>query len=89
MWTLYILLCSDNSFYTGITNNLEKRFKDHLSGVGGKYTRAHKPIKVIYSEQHPDHSSALKREYQIKQWSRAKKIKELALLKKPSVLEQS
>lgn len=73
-WIVYILLCSDKSLYTGITNNLSQRFRDHKAGKGGAYTRSHKPIKLIYSEQLPDKSTALKREAQIKGWSRQKKI---------------
>ncbi len=71
---VYILLCSDDSFYTGITNNLKQRFQDHQKGIGGAYTRSHKPIKIIYTEIVPDKSSALKREAQIKKWSRKQKL---------------
>jgi putative endonuclease len=79
MWFVYILLCQDGSFYTGATNNLEKRFLDHQSGRGGKYTRSHKPFKMVYSEKFPTQSEALKREIEIKSWSRGKKIKLLKL----------
>jgi putative endonuclease len=79
MWTLYILLCADGTLYTGITNNLDKRFKDHLLGVGSKYTRSHKPLKILYSEQVESHSLALKRELQIKSWTRIQKINRLNL----------
>ncbi len=79
MWYLYILLCGDNSFYTGITNNLEKRLKEHKSGKGSKYTRSHKMIKVVYQEEIKTHSEALKREFEIKGWSRENKIKFLKL----------
>lgn len=74
MWFVYILLCADGTFYTGATNNLEKRFTDHQNGKGGKYTRSHKPLKIIYQEQFKSHSEALKRESEIKRWSREKKI---------------
>ena len=73
MWYIYILLCSDGSFYTGISNNVEKRFKDHVSGKGGAYTRSHKPVKIIFKEKCTDKSSALKREAQIKKWTKTKK----------------
>lgn len=79
MWFVYVLLCKDNSLYTGSTNNLEKRFLDHKNGKGGHYTRSHKPIKMIYSEQLPTQSEALKRERQIKSWSREQKISILGL----------
>ncbi|OGM76969.1 hypothetical protein A2210_00880 [Candidatus Woesebacteria bacterium RIFOXYA1_FULL_40_18] len=73
MWFTYILLCSDGSFYTGISNNPQQRFLDHKNGKGGRYTRLHKPVKIVYLEQLPDKSIALKREMQIKGWSRIKK----------------
>ncbi len=75
MWTVYILLCSDNSLYTGMTNNLQKRFLEHKSGIGGKYTRSHIPTKIVYSEECATKSEALKRELQIKSLSRADKLK--------------
>lgn len=74
MWHIYILLCSDNSLYTGATNNLDKRFLDHSNGKGAAYTRSHKPLKLLYSEQFETKSEALKREIEIKSWSRVKKI---------------
>ncbi|OGM31533.1 methyltransferase [Candidatus Woesebacteria bacterium RIFCSPHIGHO2_01_FULL_44_21] len=73
MWFLYILLCRDNSYYTGITTNIKNRFTDHKEGKGGAYTRSHKPIKIIYRETLPSKSEALRREIQLKKWSRAKK----------------
>ncbi len=73
MWFVYVLECEDGSFYTGSTNNLEKRFLEHKNGQGGKYTRSHKPIKIIYSEKLSTQSEALKKEAQIKSWPRAKK----------------
>ncbi len=80
MWFVYILLCEDNSLYTGYTNNVSHRFSDHKNGKGGHYTRSHKPIKIIYSEQLPTQSQALKRELEIKSWSRKKKINTLKLV---------
>jgi putative endonuclease len=77
MWHVYIILCSDGSFYTGATNNLEKRFLNHIKGKGGRYTRSHKPIKIIYREQFNTKSEALKREIEIKSWRKAKKLKVL------------
>lgn len=79
MWFIYILLCEDGSFYTGATNNLEKRFDDHKNGQGGAYTRSHKAIKIIHSESFLTKSEALKRESQIKSWSRENKIKILKI----------
>ncbi len=79
MWIVYILLCEDGSFYTGITNNLEKRFSEHKNGKGGRYTRSHKVVKIVYQEELLTHSQALKREAEIKKWSRERKIKTLKL----------
>lgn len=79
MWFVYILLCSDNSLYTGYSDNPQKRFVDHQNGRGAKYTRSHKPIKILYQEQFTTKSEAMKRENEIKRWSRAKKIASLKL----------
>jgi len=79
MWFVYILLCKDESLYTGISNNPQKRFLDHKNGKGGHYTRSHKPVKIVYSEKMATQSEALKRERQIKNWSRKKKIRILNL----------
>ena len=66
MWFVYVIFCKDMSLYTGSSNNIEQRFLAHKNGKGGHYTRSHKPLKVIYSEQLPTQSEALKRESQIK-----------------------
>lgn len=82
MWYVYILLCKDKSLYTGISNNPEKRFIDHKNGKGGRYTRSHKPSKIIHFEKYQNKSDALKRENEIKSWSRKNKIKILDVLDK-------
>jgi len=76
MYSLYILKCSDNSLYTGITNNLEKRLKMHNWEISGwaKYTRARLPVELVYTEQIWDRSEATKRELQVKKLSRDKKL---------------
>ena len=79
MYYIYILLCQDHSLYTGSTNDVEKRFKDHLEGRGAKYTKGHKPIKVIYQEKFATKSEALKREAEIKKMT--KKMKEILVRK--------
>ncbi|MEK7533692.1 MAG: GIY-YIG nuclease family protein [Patescibacteria group bacterium] len=79
MYYVYILLCSDNSLYTGITNNLNNRFQQHKNGKGGAYTRSHKPIKIVHRETCQTKPEALKREAEIKSLSRSKKIKTLKL----------
>jgi len=70
---VYILLCQDGSYYTGSTNDAEKRFKDHLEGRGARYTKSHKPVKIIYKEEFTSKSKALKREAEMKSWTRKKK----------------
>ena len=79
MWFVYVLHCSNNSLYTGISTDPNKRFLDHKNGTGGKYTRSFPPLKIIYLEKMSTKSTALKREAEIKKWSRAKKIQELRL----------
>ena len=78
MWCVYILKCGNGSLYTGITNNLERRFKEHARGRGGHFTKSFGAKKILYSEQCADKSIALKREAQIKGWTRSEK---LALIK--------
>ncbi len=74
MYFVYILECSDGTLYTGITTDVTRRFSEHRSGKGGAYTRSKKVKKILYTEKHPNRSSALKREYEIKRWSHQKKI---------------
>ncbi|CAA6826562.1 MAG: COG2827: putative endonuclease containing a URI domain [uncultured Sulfurovum sp.] len=75
MYQLYILKCSDDTLYTGITTNLERRVEEHNNSVkGAKYTRVRRPVALVYSETHADRSSASKREYEIKKMSREKKL---------------
>ncbi len=72
---VYILRCSDTTYYTGYTNNLEKRIKQHNDGNGAKYTKGKRPVKLVYKEEFSDKSVAMKREYQIKQLTRKEKQK--------------
>ena len=74
-WFVYILRCGDGTLYTGITNDIEKRFKAHSSGKGAKYTRGRGPLDLVYREACVDHSAALKREAEIKKLSREEKEK--------------
>lgn len=75
---VYIVECSDHTYYTGWTTNLEQRIKAHNEGNGAKYTKARRPVKLIYVEELLDKSQALKREYAIKQLTR--KQKELLII---------
>jgi putative endonuclease len=65
---VYIVRCNDGSFYTGITNNLERRLLQHngLAWGGAKYTRAKRPVELVYVEKYPSRKEAAKREYEIK-----------------------
>jgi type I site-specific restriction endonuclease len=71
---MYVLQCADGSFYTGSTNNLERRIEEHKSGEGAKFTKEHFPIKLVYYEIFDRVDLAFKREKQIQGWSRAKKV---------------
>lgn len=77
----YVLRCKDGSFYTGYTNNLERRIKLHNEGKGAKYTRGRGPVSLLYKKVFDNKSDALKAEYHFKKWTRQKKeaflIKEL------------
>jgi len=66
---LYILRCSDNTLYVGQTQNLKNRLFWHRSGFAAQYTSIRLPVKLVYSEEHPDGTSARHRENQIKRWS--------------------
>ncbi len=72
---VYILECSDGSLYTGITKDIAKRLDEHNSkNAGAKYTKARRPVKLVYQESSKDRSSASKREYEIKKFTRTKKL---------------
>jgi len=77
MYYVYILRCADDTLYTGITTELERRIDEHNgSDKGAKYTRMRRPVKLVYSEEYSDRSAASKREYAIKKkMSRAEKLK--------------
>ena len=69
----YIVKCKDGTLYTGWTNNLEKRIKDHNDGNGAKYTKARLPVELVYYETFETKEEAMSREYAIKQLSRKEK----------------
>lgn len=73
-WNVYILRCADGTFYTGITDNLPRRFTQHGTAKGAKYTRSRGPFELVYSQSGLSHSQALAREYAIKQMTRAQKL---------------
>ena len=74
-WSVYILLCGDNSLYTGISNDVLKRLEKHRNGTGAKYTRGRGELKLVYLKEIGDKSSALKEEYRIKQLSKKQKLR--------------
>ena len=74
MYYIYMLRCRDGTLYTGSTDNLERRLAVHNSGKGAKYTRSRLPVVLVYWELCPNKSSALRREYAIKQLSRKEKL---------------
>lgn len=73
IWVVYILKCSDGSFYTGITNDLDSRVAAHSDGSGAKYTKGRGPFEVMYVEECDDRSAASSREFAIKKLSRTQK----------------
>ena len=84
-WYVYIVECQDGKLYTGLTENIERRFKEHQC-EGAHFTSYNHAVKLLFKEPHQDQHTAAKREKQIKGWTRAKKLAlaegNLALLKK-------
>jgi putative endonuclease len=74
-WFVYLLLCCDQTLYCGITDDVQRRLEMHRSGKGAKYTRGRGPLELVYTEECESYSSALKREYAIKQLPRSEKLK--------------
>ena len=70
---VYILRCSDGTYYTGYARDVGRRLQEHNKGRAAKYTSGRRPVELVYYESCEDKSLAAKREYEIKQWSRAKK----------------
>ena len=80
MYYVYMVKCADETFYTGIATELERRIEEHNSSdKGAKYTRTRRPVVLVYSEEFPDRSSASKREYEIKK--KMKRADKLNLIK--------
>ncbi len=73
MWVVYILECRNNAFYTGATNDLARRVREHKKGLGGKFTRAFGVRRLVYQQKCAGRSAALKREAAIKQMTRLAK----------------
>lgn len=73
-WYVYMLRCGDGTLYTGITDDVQRRLETHRMGKGAKYTRGRGPLELVYTEELPNKSAALKREIEIKKLSRQKKL---------------
>jgi len=75
-WFVYIVRCSDNTLYTGVTTDPVRRLRQHNGELvgGAKYTRARRPVALVWNEQHADRSSATQREYAIKQMTLLQKL---------------
>jgi len=69
----YILLCSDDSYYVGVSDDPQRRLQEHNEGKGSDWTAARRPVKLVWTEEHPTLAAARQRENQLKAWSRAKK----------------
>ena len=74
-WWVYLLRCRDDTLYCGCTDDLERRCAAHNSGRGAKYTRGRGPVTLVYREECPDKSAALRREAAVKKLSRAEKLR--------------
>ncbi len=79
MWTVYIIEASDNSLYTGISTDIERRWQEHMNGkAGAKFFRGRKPKRLVYQQSVKDRSQASQREAEIKKLTRAKKLELIA-----------
>jgi len=78
MWCVYILLCDEKKFYVGITNDLKNRLRQHRNGQS-TYTKQFSEIKLVYKEEFEDRDGAVKREKEIKGWSKKKKVERCGL----------
>jgi putative endonuclease len=83
-WYVYIIRASDDSLYTGVTTDVERRFREHGGdGKGAKFFSGREPVEVVHIEEHPDRSSALKREAAIKSLNREQKVELVRVGDKP------
>lgn len=74
-WSVYIILCSDDSLYTGIAIDVDRRFRQHRESKGAKFFRGRRPERIVYVESGYDRSGASRREWSIKQLKRAQKLR--------------
>ena len=72
-WYVYLLQCSDDSLYCGVTTDLERRVQEHNNGIGCRYTKSRLPVRLVWSAETPGKSEAYKEEYRIKRMSKTAK----------------
>ncbi len=89
LWYVYIILCSDDSYYTGITTDIDRRFAQHRDGTGAKYFRGRSPRRLVYLEGNHNRSSASRRECQIKKLRRCEKCQLVASAENQLAAESS
>lgn len=87
MYYVYLIECEDKTIYTGITTDIQRRFKEHNSGKGGAYTRSKKVKNILHAEQFETRSQAQKREAEIKCWRREKRLALLKEFEKQNLLK--
>ena len=84
MWFVYILQCGDESLYTGISTDVQRRIKEHSKGEGSRYVQSRLPVRLVYQERCKNRSSASKREARIKKLTRDEKLKVISSLSLPA-----
>lgn len=77
-WWLYVLECDGGVLYTGVATDVGRRYDEHVSGKGARFTRARKPVRLLYTEEHPNRSAAQVAEAAFKKLDRAAKLRRLA-----------
>jgi putative endonuclease len=78
-WHLYLIECRNGAYYAGITNDLARRYDQHVAGKGAKYTRANPPVRLLGSRMFADRSAALKAEHAIRQLPKSRKLRFLSM----------
>jgi len=82
---VYVILCKDNSFYTGYTKDLDSRMRLHMNGKAARYTRMHKPKKIVYVEEFGSRAEAMRREKSVKRLKHSKKLELINSQNKPKI----
>jgi len=82
---VYVILCKDNSFYTGYTKDLDSRMRLHMNGKAARYTRMHRPQKIVYVEEFGSRAEAMRREKSVKRLKHSKKLELINSQNKPKI----